>query len=652
MQQIMAKKVFDYDSLGFKAGIEIHAQLSTEKKLFCHCPASLTNEEPQAVVQRKFRPVLGEMGEYDPALLIEFKKDHTIFYEVFNSVCTYELDETPPFPINTKALYDGVKLARMMNCQIVTETNICRKNYLDGSVPCGFQRTALIGYDGHVSLRKEFTGFKEKQLPISWIYIEEDAARKDNDRSEDKNIFFKLDRLGIPLIEIVTDHNLYSPTEVVSAARTLGMLIKSSGIVRKGLGTIRQDINVSITKGDRVELKGIQLLQLIPKAIDLEIQRQLGLISIQEELQKRNIHPKDIPLQILNATEVFSKTSSKMVQSALKRKEEVFLLPIAGFRGLLGRELQPNKQFGTELSERVQSFTNLKGIIHCDEDLMKYKFSKDEIQKILKFCQEETFAYVLVIGKKEESQRALTFVHERIIGAFKGVHPETRHVDINGISTFTRDLHGKSRLYPDTDLQPIIIDSEQVKEIEENLPENIWEKIQQLCKEYSISSELAENLIYDNKANIFEELIRNGAPIKVVVTTLTQTLTAISREGVDVNNITKSHLLDIFEALKSKQIAKEAIPDFLNHLGTDPTKSLTKIIAEFGYMSQEELDKFIITLLKRSQKLVKERGMDAFSPLMGLVMKEARGKVDGKIISERLQKHLKEQISQNKCGDS
>ncbi|MFX0122648.1 MAG: Glu-tRNA(Gln) amidotransferase subunit GatE [Candidatus Hodarchaeota archaeon] len=642
----MAKKAFDYDSLGFKAGIEIHAQLSTPKKLFCHCLANLTNEEPQAIVQRKFRPVLGEMGEYDPALLIEFKKDHTIFYEVFDSVCTYELDETPPFPINTEALYDGIKLARMMNCQIVTETNVCRKNYLDGSVPCGFQRTTLIGYSGYISLRKESTGVEEKKLPISWVYIEEDAARKDSDRSEGKQIFFKLDRLGIPLIEIVTDHNLHSPTEVVSAAKTLGMLIKSSGIVRKGLGTIRQDINVSITKGDRVELKGIQLLQLIPKAIDLEIQRQLGLISIQEELQKRNIHPKDIPLQILNATKIFSKTSSKKIQSAFKRKEEVFLLPIAGFRELLGRELQPNRRFGTELSDRVKSFTDLKGIIHSDEDLMKYKFSESEIQELSRFCPEENYAYVIVIGTKEEARRALTFIYDRIIAAFNGVHPETRHVDENGISTFARDLHGRSRLYPDTDLPPIIIDSERVERINKNLPENFWVKIQQLEKKYSISNELAENLIYDNRAQIFEELIQKGAPINVVTTTLTQTLTAISREGVNIDNITKNHLSNIFEALKSKIIAKEAIPEILSQLGKDPTKSVTEIITKVGHLSLEELDIIIVTLLNRSQTLIKERGIDAFSPLMGLVMKEARGKIDGKIISERLRKFLEEQISQ------
>ncbi|MFX0207385.1 MAG: Glu-tRNA(Gln) amidotransferase subunit GatE [Candidatus Hodarchaeota archaeon] len=641
----MTEKRLDYDNLGFKAGIEIHAQLSTEKKLFCHCSATLTNEKPQAIVQRKFRPVLGEMGVYDPALLIEFEKNHTIFYEVFDSICTYELDETPPFPINTEALYDCIKLAKMMNCEIVEETNVCRKNYLDGSVPCGFQRTALVGYNGQISLIKDSSLAEDKKLLISWIYIEEDAARKNNDLSKDDKIFFRLDRLGIPLIEIVTDHSLNSPTEVIFAARTLGMLIKSSGIARKGLGTIRQDINVSIAKGDRVELKGIQLLQLIPIAIDNEIQRQQGLISIQKELKKRNIKPQDIFFQTLDITEIFSKTSSKMIQSALKRKERVLMLPVTGFQGLLGRELQPGTRFGTELSDRVKSFTNLEGLIHSDEDLMNYNFSESEILELSKRCHEKGSAFVIVIGKEEETQRALSFAHERLHAAFNGVNQETRHVNADGISTFTRDLHGRSRLYPDTDLTPIVIDLKRVKIIEENLPENFWDRIQRLNKQYSIPVDLAEEIIYDDKADIFEELIQRGASIKVVITTLTQTITALSREGVDINNITKTHLLDIFEALGSNKFAKEAIPDILTKLGKDPTKSLPDIVNEFGSgMSLEELDNLILKILKSSQELIEERGMDAFSPLMGLVMKEARGKIDGKIVSETLWKHLRKQI--------
>ena len=643
----MKKETHDYKALGFKAGIEIHAQLSSEKKLFCHCPAVLTQDEPQSIVQRRFRPVLGEMGVYDPALLVEFKKDHTIFYEVFDGICTYELDETPPFQINDEALYSCIKLAKMMNCTIVEETSVCRKNYLDGSVPSGFQRTALVGYNGHIYIKKAQSLIDEKKVPITWIYLEEDAARKDNERSNRKQIYFKLDRLGIPLIEIVTHHNLSSPTEVVSAARTLGMLIKSSGIARKGLGTLRQDLNVSIEEGNRVELKGIQLLQLIPVAINLEIQRQKGLVAIKKELLKRGIHPKDIPLEISDVSEHFSNSSSKLIQSAFKRKDMIFLLPVTGFKGLLGRELQPNKRFGTELSDRVKSFTNLKGIIHSDEDLKKYNFSEAEIQRLSNYSSGKDSAFVIIIGKELEAKRALSFVHERILSSFDGVPQETRHVNDEGISTFTRDLHGRSRLYPDTDLPPITIEPERVKIIEQTLPEPFWKRIQHLSKKYSISSAIAEDLVYEDKADIFEVLIQKSAPIKVVMTTITQTLTALSREGVNIDNITDTHLLKVFEALASNKFSKEAIPEILTQLGEHPIKSFDEIVNKFGGgMSEEELDQIITKILNTSQNLIKERGMDAFSPLMGSVMKKARGRIDGKIVSELLQKRLKEKVSQ------
>ncbi|MFX1336855.1 MAG: Glu-tRNA(Gln) amidotransferase subunit GatE [Promethearchaeota archaeon] len=642
----MSKDVHDYKALGFKAGIEIHAQLTTKRKLFCHCPAILTNENPQAIIQRKFRPVLGEMGVYDPALLIEFKKDHTIFYEVFDNICTYELDETPPFRINDEALYNGVKLAKMMNCNIVEETNVCRKNYLDGSVPCGFQRTTLVGYNGHIFLSDEHSMVEEKKLPITWVYIEEDAARKDNDRTKDKNIYFKLDRLGIPLIEIVTHYNLYSPTEVIYAARSLGMLIKSSGIARKGLGTLRQDINVSIIEGARVELKGIQLLQLIPIAIDIEIQRQKGLIAIKRELQKRNIHSKDIPYQIHDVTDLFNTTSSKLIRSALKRKEKILMLPVPGFQGLLSLKLQPDKRFGTELSDRVKSFTNLKGLIHSDEDLTEYNFSSDEIQGLKEKCHEKTSAFILIIGDEEEAERALSIVHERLLASFDGVPQETRHVDAEGISSFTRDLHGRSRLYPDTDLPSIVIDSNRVKKIEESLPEFFRDRIKRMSKQYSIPIDLAEELVYEDYADIFEELVAKGVPTKIILTTLTQTLIMIAREGVNIDNITEEHLMEVFDALKLEKFAKEAIPNILTLIGINPNKSLIDIISESGgRMTRKELDDLIINVLNDSQNLIKERGMNSFSPLMGLVMKKARGKIDGKLVSEALRKRLKEHVT-------
>ncbi|MFX0171094.1 MAG: Glu-tRNA(Gln) amidotransferase subunit GatE, partial [Candidatus Hodarchaeota archaeon] len=560
--------------------------------------------------------------------------------------CTYELDETPPVPINDEALYCSIKLAKMLNCHIVEETFVCRKNYLDGSVPSGFQRTALIGYNGFIMLKNDSSATNGKKLPISWVYIEEDAARKDTDRTKEKNIYFKLDRLGIPLVEIVTHHNLNSPDEVVNAARTLGMLIKSSGIVRRGLGTIRQDINVSIREGNRVELKGIQLLQLIPQAINIEIQRQRNLIAIKKELHKRNVNPKNIPLQIIDVTSIFSRTSCNLIGTALKRNDKVFMISIKGFQGLMDWELQPNKRFGTELSDRVKSFTSLKGIIHSDEDLKKYKFSESEINKLEKIHGKEDCAFIVVVGKKDEARRALSFIYDRLIAVFEGVPQETRKVNEEGVSTFMRDLHGRSRLYPDTDHPPIVIDLKRVKLIGENLPEHYLNRIQRLKDKFSISEKVVENLVYEGKADTFEKLLENGAPMKVVITTLTQTLTAVSREGIEINNITDNHLLEVFDALRKNKFSKEAIPEVLISIGKDPTKRLPEVIKKFGGgLSSEELDQIIQNTLDSSQNLILERGINAFSPLMGMVMKKVRGKIDGKIVSEKLRLQLNDRIS-------
>ncbi|MFX0084208.1 MAG: Glu-tRNA(Gln) amidotransferase subunit GatE [Candidatus Hodarchaeota archaeon] len=640
---MVAKKEIMYKNLGFQAGIEIHAQLLTNKKLFCNCTATLSQNSPLIFVKRKFRPVLGEMGEFDPALLIEFKKGNTFFYEVNDSVCTYELDETPPFSMNEEALYSCITLAKMMNCHIVEETTVCRKNYIDGSVPCGFQRTALVGYDGFIFLKQDSKSKNEKKLPISWIYIEEDAARKDSELSEGKNIYFKLDRLGIPLVEIVTHHNLMSPTEVVSAACALGMLIKSSGMVRRGLGALRQDINVSIAAGNRVELKGIQLLQLIPTAIDFEIKRQLNLIEMKKELKKREISAKDIKLNIIDVTDIFSKTSSRLIKSALERNEKVLLLPVIGFKGLLGKELQPNKSFATELSEHVTIFTNLKVLIHSDEDLSNYDFNNHEITEIEKKVGNPSSAFIIVVGNDEEVQRAFSFIHARIISTFEGVPQETRKVNEKGLSSFIRNLHGKSRLYPDTDLPPVMIDFKKVEEIEKNLPEDFWSQIQRISSEYKISMDITEELVYEGKAGIFEKLMKSKSPMKIVLTTLTQILRFLSREGVQINNITDTHLLELFEGLKKEKFAKEAIPEILTKQAKDPSKSMVEIINKLGGgISQEDLEVLILDVLNNSKDLIKDRGTQAFSPLMGLVMRQVRGKIDGKIVSETLRKFMKD----------
>ena len=639
------REEFDYEKLGFKAGLEIHVQLDTKKKLFCRCPVLLRTDEPDFYVKRFFRPVMGEMGEFDKAMLREFEKGLTIIYEGYNdTTCSYELDETPPFPPNEEAVNIAIMICLLLNCSIVDELHVCRKNYLDGSVPCGFQRTIYMGGGGYIPI-------DGKKISILHVYLEEEAARKDDKRSKGKIVYYKLDRLGIPLVEIVTGPDIKTPQEVVEAAKCLGTLLKATGKARRGLGTIRQDINVSIEGGARVELKGVQLLDLIPKAINMEIKRQLELIKIKKELNNRNIKLEGIQENFVDVTQIFKNTKCKFVKKAIERGEKVLALNLKGFGGLLGREIQPNRRFGTEFADRVKAYTTLKGIIHSDENLVSYGFSEEEIKKLFEQVgKTENDAVVIVVGKEKEARRALKLVVERAQMALKGVPEETRQVKEDGTSSLIRELHGQARLYPDTDTPPFTISRERIEEIRKKLPEYPWDAVKRIIKEYNLTKEFAEMLVYDGIYRFFEEIVKKYklSPV-LVASTLLQTLKALHRDGVPVENLTEKHLKEMFEALSRGMFAKEAIPTILTLWAKNPNHDLDYIVKEAGVLaiSEDELKEIIQKIIQENLDLVKKRGMGAFGPLMGMIMNKVRGKIDGATVSRILQQKLKE-ITSNK----
>ena len=631
---------FDYRKLGFKAGLEIHVQLDTKKKLFCRCPVILRTDEPDFYVKRFFRPVMGEMGEFDKAMLREFEKGLTIIYEGYNdTTCSYELDETPPFPLNEEAIDIALMITLLLNCNVVDELHVCRKNYLDGSVPCGFQRTIYIGGGGYLPING-------KKISILHVYLEEEAARKDDKRSKGKIVYYKLDRLGIPLVEIVTGPDMKTPQEVVEAAKRLGTLLKATGKARRGLGTIRQDINVSIEGGARVELKGVQLLDMIPKAINMEIKRQLELIKIKNELKNRNLKPEDIQENFIDVTQIFKNTRCKFVRNSIEKGGKVLALNLKGFGGLLGREIQPNRRFGTEFADRVKAYTTLKGIIHSDENLMSYGFSEEEIKKLFeKVGKTENDAVVIVVGEEKEAKRALKLVVERAQMALRGVPEETRQVKEDGTSSLIRELHGQARLYPDTDTPPFTISRERIEEIRKNLPEYPWDAVKRIIKEYNLTKEFAEMLVYDGIHRFFEEIVKKYhlSPV-LVASTLLQTLKALHRDGVPVENLTEKHLREIFEALSRGMFAKEAIPAILTLWAKNPNQDLNHVVKEAGVLaiSEDELKEIIQKVIQENSDLIKKRGMGAFGPLMGIIMKKVRGKIDGATVSKMLQQKLKE----------
>ncbi len=636
---------FDYVELGLKCGLEIHQQLDTETKLFCRCPSKLQGTRvPDFNTIRYMRPVLGEMGTFDEAMLTEYKKGKTIIYEGYNDViCTYELDDTPPFSCNEEARKIALELALLLNANIIEEMHVSRKNYLDGSVPSGFQRTMILGTDGYITLKNG------KKIRIAILSLEEEAARKI--KTENKTNFYRLDRLGIPLVEVTTQPDINTPEECRECAERIGLLLWITN-VKKVLGSIRQDVNVSIKSGTRIEIKGVQKLSWITLLINHEISRQLNLIEIREELKNRKVSENDIPQEPVDLTSLMGKTESKFIATGIKSGKKLYGFNFKGFKGIFGKELMEDYRFGTEVSSKVKVISGLMGIIHSDEKLENYNFSQDEIKKIQnKLNSKEKDCFVLVLGTSKELKKAADIIINRVKYVFKGVPPETRKALDNGNTEFLRELHGGARLYPDTDSQAIMNTIEETKQIQKTLPNYPWDIIEDYAKMYKVEQSSIKKLIFNGQLSLFDSLIDiYPAKPSIIITTLLNTAKALKREGKIIENITNDDYKKIFLELKNKKIGKEAIEDIMRLKADSPNLTIEQSIENLNLesLSIEDLKIIINEIVIKNLKIIKEREMRSMGPLMGEVMKKVRGKIDGEIISKELKIQISNKLKEMK----
>ncbi|MBK5133792.1 Glu-tRNA(Gln) amidotransferase subunit GatE, partial [Candidatus Bathyarchaeota archaeon] len=351
----------DYSKLGLKIGLEIHQQLNTKTKLFCECKPLYFKEEPELTFLRRLRPTQSELGQIDPAAFFEFQKGIMLRYEANKtSTCLVEMDEEPPHSLNKEAVEISLTAALMMNAKPVDEIHIMRKTVIDGSNTTGFQRTCVIAMDGWIKIG-------DKIVQIQHASLEEDAARKTGTEKNGKIISYRLDRLGIPLIEVATAPVIYSPKEAQDVALVLGRILRDTGKAMRGLGTIRQDLNISLTKGALIEIKGVQELDLISVVLEYEIKRQINLIKISEELQKKNMKTNSLTKNFIEVTDVFNKTNCKLIKKSIQKNQKVFAVKLEGFAGYLKRELMPNFRLGSELADRARYWGRVGGIFHTDE---------------------------------------------------------------------------------------------------------------------------------------------------------------------------------------------------------------------------------------------------------------------------------------------
>ena len=642
------KKDFDYDELGLKIGIEIHQQLASKNKLFCNCPNELQGtRSPDFTVLRKQRPVLGEEGKFDKGMLVEFLKKGSVVYEgYYDCTCTYELDETPPFHFDEECLDITLEICALFKTEVIREAHVCRKNYVDGSVPAGFQRTIEIGQNGKLLLKSG------KEIGIENIFLEEDAARRI--KTEGKTSFFRVDRLGVPLNEITTAPEIHTPEEAKDAAYRIGLLLRSTNKVKRVIGSTRQDINISIKGGERIEIKGVQKLDWIPLLVKFECQRQLSLIEIKKNLKKLNLKPSNIKKDTKDLSKLFKNTPCRFVKNGIKSGQKLIAMKIPGFKGIYGKELNPNRRFATEIAEKIKVLTGLKGLIHSDEDLLgKYKFTEKEItQTKEKLDIGENDLFILLLAKGKPLEIAIDIIVDRTKQAFKGVPEETRKAQDDGTHIFLRELGGKKRLYPDTDSQAFIISDERIQRIKQSIGPYPWDIIDDYSKKYKISGELFEDLIMTGKLQLFDKLIKilPDNPT-LVIRTITDMLKVLHREKRDIKQLEEQHFSTLLKGLKKGIIAKEALESILRTWIDFPGLTLEKAKKKAGISSFDlnDLDEIIQEIIDKNIELIKARGRGATGPLMGDVMKKVgRGVVDGKILSSKLQKLMSPYLTNKK----
>jgi glutamyl-tRNA(Gln) amidotransferase subunit E len=626
----------DYDKLGLKVGLEIHQQLDTSAKLFCKCKPELFKEEPEITFLRRLRPTQSELGQIDPAAYFEFQKGVKILYEANTATsCLVEMDEEPPHPLNMEAVEIALTAALMIKAKPVDEIHVMRKTVIDGSNTTGFQRTCVIALNGVLRVG-------EKIVPIEHVSLEEDAARK-MDEEEGNTVRYRIDRLGIPLIEVATAPVINSPKEAEEVALVIGRILRATGKVRRGLGTIRQDINISIPNGALIEIKGLQELELLPLVVEYEVQRQLNLIKISEELKKGGVKGEEVKEEFFNVTDAFKQTKCKVIRKALDKNQQVLAVKLPKFKGFLKRELMPNFRLGIEMADRARFWGRVGGIFHTDE-LPAYGITAEEIKEVKKTTKaKEQDAIVFVADSPENSKDALEAVIERAREAIKGVPEETRAPNPDGTTRYMRPRPGAARLYPETDIPPTQITEDYTKRASLLLPELPEQKLERLMKDYGLNQKLAKQILDSEYSELFETIIKESdvSPITVAAF-LTETLRALKRDGVQIEKVSENKMREIFRSISSGELTKEALPEIFSWLSKHEDESIQEAINGLGLkiISKEELEKIVDAIIEANKGLVEERGAKTFGILMGMVMKEVRGKASTTLVSELLKKKL------------
>jgi glutamyl-tRNA(Gln) amidotransferase subunit E len=618
----------DYEEIGFRSGLEIHQQLLTEKKLFCRCPAGRYSDKYDAEILRHMRPTLSELGEYDGTALMEFKTRKEIIYRINReTVCTYEMDDTPPFMIDEQALDIALGVAMLYSLNLVDELHIARKQYLDGSIPTGFQRTTIVGVNGWIP-------YKDRRIGIVQLGLEEDACREVSDVGHRRT--YLTDRLGMPLIETVTAPDMRNPQEVADVAQICRRLVRSTGRVRTGMGAAREDVNVSVRGGTRVEIKGVPRIPRIPLLVYHEAMRQWNLLRLRDELHRRGVTAETFRAETEEVTRVLQRTLYQPLRTALDAGLLANAVVLRGFRGLLNWVTQSNTHFSREISDRVRvvaCLTTLPNIVHSDSASETISGAEWEaVRKALKATRDDTV--VVVWGNREDAKTGAQEIAIRAREAAVGIPSETRQALHDGTNGFERILPGPDRMYPDTDLPPKQVTAERLAAIRAGLPEPVWTR-EAFYHDLHVPEDVVKPLAMSRFAGLFYTLVRDWKiePTLAAVA-LVQFPKRLRRMGLDASLLTEDKLKKIFDLYRSGRVPREAI--FLAMSGALDASSPPPAA------TAAEVEAAVRRAAGRLDGIKVHNPSKKGQILMGLVMTELRGRAGGAAVAAAVRGHLKE----------
>ena len=622
------------DKIGLRVGLEIHQQLSTNKKLFCNC-RPLESDEYVIRFSRKLRATKSELGEYDPAALFENRKSKTIIYYANpQSSCLVEQDEEPPHEIDLDAINIALIIACSLKSSIFSEIHTMRKIVVDGSNTSGFQRTMLVAQGGYLDVEGKHVG-------VQSLCLEEDAAKLIKDKETERS--YSLDRLGVPLVEIALEPVDVSPSEIKKIALALGRLLRITKKVTRGIGSIRQDVNISVMGSGIVEVKGVQQLDQLEKIIEYEAKRQHGLILISERLRNLKLE-KVLKNDIFDVTELFRSCNSKIIKKAISDGSVIKSIRIKNFAGLFSYEPYEGIRLGKELGQLVR-FYGIGGIFHSDE-LPNYGIENSDIQRLQKLLEiSSNDGFIIIAGENSKIDFAIDSIIKRIEDAKNGVPAETRGATPSGETVFLRPRPGASRMYPETDIPPLVITDDQIKLAKSSIPKSWDESLIDIQSKYALNAQLAEQIFDSEYLQLFEKICldKRHSP-NFVASILCSTITNLQRQGLDISLLKIEDVLKSFELLSNNKIAKESIEIIFESIMSNKAKSVEEAIEKSAITSLDEtkLNMILDNIIHDNIKIIMHDGVRSLAPLMGIAMKELRGKASGEQVNQLLEKKIQD----------